>query len=175
MPNLFNITAALTTLRKNHPDQLQMLLMDTVCAHNLPAMALIIDAGADLDGTNKNGHTALHLAAYVAIRYGLTDAVKLLVEKGADLDVTDKNGNTVLHLAASNDRIDVVKLLIDKGADLDVPDKDGDTALHVAALNGHTDAVKLLTSKRTPQNINSSKRPEEVTSIAAIRAALNLK
>jgi ankyrin repeat protein len=60
---------------------------------------LLIDAGADVDPRNVNGHTALHLAAY-------PDAVGALVDAGADVDGRANDGSAYLQQEASIARVD---------------------------------------------------------------------
>ena len=62
----------------------------------LEVVKWLVEKGADVNATNKDGRTVLHSAA----DSGQLDVVKWLVEKGADVNATDKDGKTVLHMAA---------------------------------------------------------------------------
>lgn len=109
---------------------------------DVPAMRLLLARGADLKRAQKNGTTALMLAAGLGRGTGvfakdyateaqLLDAVKFLVESGADVNAAAENGQTALHMAAqASDAI--VQYLVEHGADLDAKDKQGRTALDVA-------------------------------------------
>ena len=55
-----------------------------------------IAAGADVSATDKEGWTALHVAA----RWGHLTVVQALIQAGAGVSATDKDGRTALHLAA---------------------------------------------------------------------------
>jgi ankyrin repeat protein len=55
----------------------------------------LLDAGAEIDGTNRSGYTPLHHAA----EYGSTGAASLLLERGADATLKTKNGHTALEVA----------------------------------------------------------------------------
>jgi ankyrin repeat protein len=52
---------------------------------------LLVEKGADVTATDKNGVTVLHEAA----GSGREGTVRLLIDKGADARATDKNGETV--------------------------------------------------------------------------------
>lgn len=71
---------------------------------DLEMIKYLIEKGADVNAYNKNGATALHIAADLEI-------VKLLVEKGAYLDVNDDDGKIPLHSAAKNGHLEVVNIL----------------------------------------------------------------
>ena len=52
----------------------------------------LIDAGADINFTNKEGSTALITASF----FGREDIVKLLLEKGADKTIVNQYGSTAM-------------------------------------------------------------------------------
>ena len=66
----------------------------------LGAIALALDAGADVNARTGNGDTALHLAA----SRRLDDVIGLLAERGAALDVRNARGQTPLGLALAGPR-----------------------------------------------------------------------
>ena len=55
----------------------------------------LIKAGCAVDAINRNGATALHIAAM----FGNTKIVNVLIEQGADINILDKANNTPLHYA----------------------------------------------------------------------------
>jgi ankyrin repeat protein len=110
------------------------------------AIRVLMAHGADVSLKQKNGTTALMLAAGVGRGTGvfakdyateaeLLDAVKFLTESGADVNAANDSGQTALHIAAqASDGI--VKYLAEHGAKLDAKDKQGRTALDVAMGTG---------------------------------------
>jgi ankyrin repeat protein len=57
---------------------------------SIESLALLLKAGADVNGRDSRGLTALHEAA----RWGWNDVVRFLVDNGADLNAKDNRGNT---------------------------------------------------------------------------------
>jgi ankyrin repeat protein len=62
-----------------------------------PAVAALLDAGADPNERAGGGSTALIMAA----GYGATDIVRLLLAHGADPRIKDRNGDSALAVAIS--------------------------------------------------------------------------
>jgi len=63
---------------------------------NVFLIARVISEGANLNGQDAQGNTALHVAVSL---YGKDNAIELLVAKGARLDVRNQAGKTPLDLA----------------------------------------------------------------------------
>jgi len=70
------------------------------------AVELILAYGGDVTLADRDGTSALHLAAY----HGHYDVVKLLLEKGADPNKKDDLGTPLYHAIAQN-HPEVVALL----------------------------------------------------------------
>lgn len=115
-------------------------LLDAAAAGNTAKIAELLSRGADLEGNDTSGRTAVINAAW----RGRTSVVDLLVELGADFNVTDYDGRTAVSWAASNGHNDIVKKLVEAGARPNVIDGDGLTPLMRAAWNGHDTIVRLL-------------------------------
>ena len=66
---------------------------------------------ADLNKENKDGRTALYIAA------GLdhVECLKKLINAGADLNKENKDGQTALYIAAGLDHVECLKKLISAG------------------------------------------------------------
>ena len=59
------------------------------------AVAILIEAGADVNAANEAGFTALHGAAF----RGLNEVIEYLVAEGADIDARDFRGRTAYRMA----------------------------------------------------------------------------
>jgi ankyrin repeat protein len=100
-------------------------LVQKVWAGDLEGISQLLDAGAEVDARNKDGSTALVLAASFR---GYEDVVELLVSRGADVNATAGNGMTPLMAAATVSKTGA-ELLLSKGADVRARSADGATAL----------------------------------------------
>lgn len=143
----------------------------------LDLVQLMIEQGADVNGRNRNGFTALQMAAS---RPGSEEILEFLLEKGALVDITNK-GYTALGWAAIEGHISNVRclkeygksdlevgeyggsqlmqcaydghlnaavILLDHGADIDLRDSEQRTSLSWAIDQGHTKVAKLLIERK---------------------------
>ncbi|XP_024018337.1 potassium channel KOR1 isoform X2 [Morus notabilis] len=78
----------------------------------------LVEAGADLNKTDYDGRSALHVAA----SKGYGDITEFLIEGGIHINISDKFGNTPLLEAIKNGHDQVVSLLTDAGASLTIDD-----------------------------------------------------
>jgi glycerophosphodiester phosphodiesterase len=106
---------------------------------------MLVQAGVDINWQDKDGETALHIAA----RFGHDECARVLIrgtpEQKANLELTEKSfAWTPLHIAAVDGHLSVVQLLVDAGADVDKRDSSGWTAKEHAALRGHLPIARLL-------------------------------
>ena len=72
----------------------------------------------DLESTDENQITALHLAA----ANGMENSVIYLLSLGINPNLKDKNGYTALHYAVKKNQIRIIKKLLQKGADRTIED-----------------------------------------------------
>nr|KYP72442.1 Potassium channel AKT1 [Cajanus cajan] len=131
----------------------------------------LLKKGSDPNEVDKNGKTALHLAAFK----GNNHCVSLLLEHGAKVNIQDSDGNVPLWEAIKGGHESIMKLLIDNGADISCADVghfactaveqnnlellkgivqcggdvtqstgNGTTALHAAVCEGNVEIVKFL-------------------------------
>lgn len=122
---------------------------------------LLVDAGADLEGTGHDGVTPYQLA----VRSGDAIVAEPLFQAGADSGratpedqsmgsiVAGRGGSTsdtvphpdLLCHAARSGNVEVIRRLLKAGAAIDAVDTiEGITALHLAAWNGRAAAVRIL-------------------------------
>jgi ankyrin repeat protein len=111
------------------------------CRDNALSLAqLLLDAGADINGQNRRGESAL----MISMRY-CVDAVPFLLESGADPTLGDRKGDTPLHQlgGVAPERLNgIVDLLIASGADINQQTRSGQTPL-IRSLFGGTARTRV--------------------------------
>jgi len=103
----------------------------------------LLDHGADPKLANKDGLTALMVAAGVGWEDSIRgseakalEAVKLCAELGLDVNTATDKGETALHGAAHRGADTIVQFLADKGGNLNARNKKGYTPLDLATGKG---------------------------------------
>ncbi|KFB69243.1 ankyrin repeat domain-containing protein [Candidatus Accumulibacter vicinus] len=122
------------------------LLMQTVQRSNMDFFDYLLKRRARINTRNRNGETALSLAAYK----GKLPFVKRLVEAGADVNLY---GWPPLIYASFNGHAAVVDYLLKKGAEVNATTDNGSTALLFAARFGHLEVVELLLQNNADPNL----------------------
>lgn len=123
-------------------DQLHLELIEAVNAGKKEEVERLLNAGVNVNTTNKYGDTLLHL---VAIN-GSQQVADLLLARGANVDSTDKNGQTPLYKALSYSK-KIVRILLANGAKVDVADPYGRTPLHSGMCRAAVGIVGRLLEK----------------------------
>ncbi len=106
-------------------------------------VAVLLEAGADIERPNRDGLHPLHNAVLA----GQVKTVAFLISKGAAVNSRDKQGRTPLlsFAAIAGSAIDIPKMLLAAGADPDIEETlDQLRALDFAAINGELELAKLL-------------------------------
>ena len=96
----------------------------------------LLDRGANIKASTKDGATAVHRAA----ECGDVDVLKLLVDRGADVDAQRKSGRPPLASAVVSGHGAAVRYLLSKGAKPNI----GDVGLNRAVFQGNVEIVKAL-------------------------------
>jgi hypothetical protein len=104
LPSLVDVTPALKlTEYKKHVKAIELLL----------CMGYWEKGKEFLYYRNKNGFTALHLAA----EHGLLEVLNMLLEYGADVDIMDDEKCTpLMHTVACGGNVEVENMLLERGA-----------------------------------------------------------
>jgi ankyrin repeat protein len=84
------------------PEDLQTYL--PVCQEMI---RLLVSRGADINGKNTPGETALH----EAVTWGLPELAKTLIDLGADINAQDSKGKTPLDYAYERDNQEIISIL----------------------------------------------------------------
>jgi ankyrin repeat protein len=109
------IQSAELLFQQGAEDDPQTLLFDLASTQQLDrdSIALLSARGADLDASNPDGQTPLHLAVGAA-NLGLA---KQLISAGASVNPTDAEGRTPLQIAQAQGQTILVRLLQQYGAE----------------------------------------------------------
>ncbi|KHN98285.1 glycerophosphodiester phosphodiesterase GDE1 [Metarhizium album ARSEF 1941] len=155
-------------IRKTIPKSGASLALATKSNYE-PIVQMLVDAGVDINWTDKTGETALHIAA----RFSHEACARIILRgsnsQKADIEVAENSYSwTPLHVAAVDGSLCVVQLLVDAGADVSRPDASGWTAKEHAALRGHMDIARFLAAHtneeeavaRVAQGMQQSNPPE---------------
>lgn len=105
-------------------------------------LRLLVDAGADLNATDRWGRTALMKAANA----GHTETVKALMQfdPKPEINARSIDGNTAITFAAQHGRLETVQQLVKLKANITIADNHDSTALMKAAFFGHAAIVDFL-------------------------------
>ena len=100
----------------------------------------LLQAGADVKITSRDGTTALHEAS----KLGFTEVIGCLFESGAEINAQTDDGKTPLYFACYHSNEEAIRALIDKDADVNAVSETGRSPLHVTAEDGNDAVVNLL-------------------------------
>jgi len=113
----------------------------------IETMALLLDAGADVNAANLRRSMPLHWALHDEAK------VRLLLSRGAAVNAKQVEGRTPLYMAASMGHgASLVKLLLDSGANASMATANGMTPLMAAAVRGDVEVLTLLVDKKADVN-----------------------
>ena len=108
------------------------------------SLNFLIDAGADLNSTDRNDLTPLMNACSLGLVKGSRAALRL-IEAGADVKyVRASDEMTALKFAAGSCPAEVIQALIERGAEVDGPSGTRQTALMIAARHNNVAALEVL-------------------------------
>ena len=128
------------------------------------AVSKLLKDGADVNGAQGDGMSALHWAA----ERGDAELADMLIYAGANIGAVTRIGQyTPLHLAAKSGSAAVAKALIKAGADVNAKTTNsGVTPLHLAASSGSAEVINLLADAKADIN---AKEAEAGTDAADLR------
>jgi uncharacterized protein len=102
-----------------------MSVLNTACVLKSKVLVkLLVEAGANVNATDKDGRAVLHwLAEYLAE----PDLAKLCIQNGANVDALDTKKfsmKSALHRAVSRPKIDFAEALLEGGANIEIKELD---------------------------------------------------
>ncbi|MCJ0761800.1 ankyrin repeat domain-containing protein [Variovorax sp. CYS-02] len=114
---------------------------------DVPRIAKLAAARADLNARDSNGRTPLHVAAFARQR----DAIRALAQAGANLNLLDNDRYDAVTIASVADDEDTLRLLLSLGASAaQTTSRYDGTALIAAAHLGHDGVVRQLIAAGAP-------------------------
>src|SRR5215207_9884169 len=110
---------------------------------DLEAVRALLKGGADVNGGEPDGTTALHWAA----RRDDVTAADILLRAGADPNRTNRYGVVPLSLAAANGSHVMIARLLTAGADAKTVSTDGETVLMTASRTSSVESLQALLAR----------------------------
>jgi ankyrin repeat protein len=123
-------------------------LADAAQARDAEAVARLLGQGADVNGRQGDGATALSWAAH----WDDHEIADRLIAAGADANAANDLGVTPLALACTNASARMANRLLEAGADPNRAQTTGETPLMRASFTGNLDLVRLLLGRGADPN-----------------------
>ena len=95
------------------------------------AITVLLNARANPNIADANGHTCLHVAV---VKECSKEVLQAIIDHGVDVNATNKISQTALISACINKDESAINALLNARANPNIADADGDTCLHVAAI-----------------------------------------
>lgn len=122
-------------------ERIQELLFEAARTGRDDMIAALLQAGADIEGYNTQGHTPLILASY----NGHSETARTLITAGASVATPDNGrGNTALMGCAFKGYCEIAAILVDAGADVNQRNFAEQTAIMLAAMFARDTIIDLL-------------------------------
>lgn len=116
-------------------------LFNQAAVGNVEGMVMLLDNGADPNGSNKASHARPLIAAVYG---GHVMATASLLQRGANANITDQHGMTALWWAMASNHPEIVELLLSSGAGTEPVGSDGLTPLLWASTEENLTMLELL-------------------------------
>ncbi|XP_069681555.1 uncharacterized protein [Periplaneta americana] len=127
----------------------EFLPESNILTSHLSALECLLKNQSNINATNLEGETALHLAS----SGGCQDIVKSLLNQNADINIADNYGYTPLHVATIEGHLPVVRQLVQNETILNTIDLHGHTPLHIAAWQNHVQLVVFMLEHQAEVNL----------------------
>ena len=122
------------------------LLLRSLSIGDMDYAQQILDAGADINATDKRGNTALINASRTCkeLFKVATEKTRWLLKRGADPQIKNDDGNNALHIAAQHGSLDQIKLLVEAGISPNSLNSWGWTPLHMSTNSLEEECTEYL-------------------------------
>ena len=161
MRGLWLITAALSVAIVHAAGDSR--LADAAQRGDRAAVQTLLRQRADVNGSQADGMTALHWAAY----RDEVEIGELLLRAGAKPDIANRYGLTPLGLATENGNVPMMEALLRAGVDPKAAPS-GEPPILTAARTGNERAVRLLASRGADVNAKDSWQEQTAVMWAAL-------
>ena len=145
-------------------------LVYTIYANKYTIAKQLLDNGADINWSNRDGLTPLMLAIF----YDKVDLAHLIIEKGTDIHRQNNIGWNALIYAIIREYKDLVELLLSKNIKFDIEDTYGETAMKFALQCKDSSIKDILVQYGANENFYNF-YPEEDILIENENSFFNLK
>ena len=146
-------------------------IADAAQSKNAAAVKKLLKDGADVNGAQGDGMTALHWAAL----NGDAEMASMLLYAGANVGAKTRiGGYTPLHLAAQVGNANVIAPLVAAGAQVGTVTSTGATALMHAAHSGSADSVRILLENGADPNLKETANGQTALMFAAAADRLDV-
>lgn len=115
-------------------------LLVAVLQKNVGRASALLGQGAEIDFTDVEGNSALHVAAYE----GCLSLTEHLLARDAEVNLANSQGVTPLVLAINSGHALIVDILLECGADMSVLPADGNTCLFYAVTKKSVTICNIL-------------------------------
>ena len=128
--------------------------MTAVEENSLDCVRILLQHGADVRVTSKDGTTALHLAACHETPRILEMILQSSAAKGSSLYTRNNNGMSLLHVAATHGWPPTIEYILKHFEEASPFDRlqDDSTCLHLAARSGRVTVAKLFLDRGLSAN-----------------------
>jgi len=165
--SLFSLVVALVMTAALSAQQVVSSVADAAGRGDKAAVRQLLKDGADVNGAQGDGMSALHWAA----ERGDVELADMLIFAGANIGAVTRIGQyTPLHLAAQAGNAAVAKALLKAGADVNAKTTNsGVTAVHLAASSGSAELITILADAKADLNATENEAGQTPLIFAAGR------
>jgi ankyrin repeat protein len=124
-------------------------LFVAVTQGHVTAVDILLEAGAQVQATDRLGRTPLHAVSEMGTPATVvSNVVTLLLKAGANVEARDQDRGTPLHAAVNAGKAVVVALLLEAKARVDAVGPKNMTPLQIAVWLGRRDIVEMLLARK---------------------------
>jgi ankyrin repeat protein len=105
---------------------------------DLAHLMRLFKAGADINRTDNDDYSALHVALLTNIenQKARIEVINFLIDNGIDVNIQDLNGRTALHYAIEQYNLTLIQKLLNHDANMHITDENGISPYGLALSKG---------------------------------------